>query len=137
MDQRPEVLLPLSQILATIASPPNARRERLPEDPDIPASFYFDGGLCVEITGGGSDYYFADGTEARVAPGSPFAPGGYAISVTLGGRTFTLREEPLERRRDSTRGSASICCRCGLAIGIGQTHQLTAAGPAHLACPRP
>jgi hypothetical protein len=26
---------------------------------------------------------------------------------------------------------------CGLAIGIGQTHQLTAAGPAHLACPRP
>jgi hypothetical protein len=137
MDQMPEVLLPLSRILAMIASPPNARREPLPEDPDISASFYFDGGACVEITGGGSDYYFADGTEARVSPGYPWSPEAFAISVTLGGRTFTLREAPLARRRDGTGGSASICCLCGTAIGIGQTHQLTAAGPAHLACPRP
>src|SRR6187549_3936341 len=105
MDQMPEVLLPLSRILATIARPPNARSQPLPGDLDVSATFFFDGGACVEITGGGSDYSFADGTTARVTPAYPWAPDGFSISVTLGGRTFTLREEPLGRRRDAPHGS--------------------------------
>jgi len=48
----PEILGPLGRALELLADPPNARDRPTAPDPDAPATFYFDGGFCLGITGG-------------------------------------------------------------------------------------
>lgn len=53
------------RVLGLILNQPNRREMPLSNDIDGSYSFWFDGGAGLMNTGGGTHYYFADGTTAH------------------------------------------------------------------------
>jgi len=97
----PTVLGPLAHVLRCMADPPNVRDLPGPGDIDGPYEFWFDGGAGINITGGGTRYFFTDGSKAWVGSGLPIdgRPSSFSATVTLaGGKSLSITEEPTLRR---------------------------------------
>jgi hypothetical protein len=134
----PELLGPLGRALQMLGNPPNVRERRRATDPDVPAAFYFDGGYCVGITGGGWSYTLDDGSTAYVYGGFPAgSERGVRVDVQLAnGRRFQLREGAWRDEAVSVDADAT-CCVCLKPIARGETRQITPRGAAHLRCAVP
>lgn len=98
VDARQALLRRIAQILSLVANPPGRRDRRQPGDREGPYQFWFDGGAGAEITGGATQYSFADGALAwdGVALGS-----GVDIRLVDGCRVHIAIDSP---RRDPLAG---------------------------------
>lgn len=69
------------RVLGLILNQPNRREQPLENDLDGNYSFWFDGGVGLMNTGGGTHYYFVDGSNAH----QPYSwePGYPSISITF------------------------------------------------------
>lgn len=69
------------RVLGLILNQPNRREQPLENDLDGHYSFWFDGGAGLMNTGGGTHYYFVDGSIAH----QPYSwePGYPGVSITF------------------------------------------------------